>query len=123
MASRSAADFTPKIASRCVAPGSIGCGSVGSFASRSTTVEPFLQLKTVAPSAAVLSVSPKSVQKRRHAAKSVTPKTTESRFVTFMSRSVRAERALERDALDQREHLAADGELELLEGVAGNSRT
>ena len=37
----------------------------GSPASRSTTVEPFWQLKTVAPSGAVVSVRPKSVQNRR----------------------------------------------------------
>ena len=87
MARRSAGDFTPNTASRCVAPGSIGCGSFGSLASRSTTVEPFLQAKTVAPSAAVLSTSPKSVQKRRHAARSVMPKVTESKFVTFIYES------------------------------------
>ena len=53
------------------------------------------------------------------------PKVTESKFVTFISGSkqLRAERAFECDALDQREHLAADGEVELFEGIAGYSRT
>ena len=105
-ASRSAADCTPKMASRCVAPGSIGCGSDGSSASRSTTVEPFLQLKTRRAVGRGAFREPE-VGPEAAACGEVRDAEDDGIEIRYVHVSVLcAERALERDALDQRENLA-----------------
>ena len=127
MARRSAAAIARRTsASRCVAPGSIGAGSVGSSASRSTTLEPFLHAEDGG------AVVGRALRRGRSRSRSggtrrgpVTPKVTESKFVTFMSIQICYElnELSSATLLISAKTSLADGEIELLEGVARNSRT